>query len=79
MSPHTCPQAAIESPSNREQRRHPGRPALSPAEAAIEVGVSRSFIYAEMSAGRLASRHAGRRRLILRSDLDAWLEALPAA
>jgi excisionase family DNA binding protein len=55
------------------------RLAYAPAEAANVVGVSRSFLYDEMSAGRLVSRHAGRRRLILAADLDAWLNSLPAS
>lgn len=63
-----------------DQRRHGDRPAAySPESAARAAGVSRSYIYDEMTAGRLASRHAGRRRLILAADLDAWLDALPAA
>lgn len=55
------------------------KPALSVDEATAETPFSRSFLYAEMAAGRLLSRKAGRRRIILRADLDAWLDALPAA
>jgi hypothetical protein len=62
----------------RERHRHTVRVAYSPAEAAAEAGVSRSHIYAEMGAGRLASRHAGRRRIILGQDLADWLDSLPA-
>ena len=40
-------------------------------------GVSRSFAYREISAGRLKTRKAGRRTLILREDASAWLNSLP--
>ena len=40
-------------------------------------GVGRSFTYAEMAAGRLPFRKAGRRTLILRDDAHRWAESLP--
>jgi predicted DNA-binding transcriptional regulator AlpA len=42
-------------------------------------GISRSKIYEEMAAGRLESRFAGKRRLVLRDAAIAWLGALPRA
>lgn len=42
-------------------------------------GVGRSFTYDEINAGRLKIRKAGKRTLILRTDADAWLNALPEA
>ncbi|CAN5765367.1 hypothetical protein BH23ACT2_BH23ACT2_20840 [soil metagenome] len=76
----TAPQTATDDPEgpDRERHRHTVRVAYSPAEAAAEAGVSRSHIYSEMAAGRLRSRHAGRRRLILGQDLADWLDSLPA-
>lgn len=64
---------------NREHRRHPdGRTlAYSMAEAAEMAGVSRSQLYEEAAAGRLATRKVGRRRIILAVDFAAWLDALP--
>lgn len=58
--------------------RHGLRVTYNPDTLAAEIGVSRSYIYAEMKAGRLASKKAGRRRLILGPDAAAWLEALPS-
>lgn len=63
---------------NREQRRHPLKAAYNPDTLAAEIGVSRSYIYSAIAAGRLASKKAGRRRLILGYDAAEWLEALPA-
>jgi len=41
-------------------------------------GVGRSTIFDEIKAGRLKARKAGRRTLILRDDLLAWLNTLPS-
>lgn len=71
---HPLPATTAPAP-----RRHGLRPVYDPASAAAEAGVSRSFLYAEMAAGRLHSRKAGRRRLILGADLGAWLESLPTS
>jgi excisionase family DNA binding protein len=40
--------------------------------------LGRSKIYAEIAAGRLKARKAGRRTVILAEDYRAYLEALPA-
>ncbi|WP_293809376.1 helix-turn-helix domain-containing protein [uncultured Bosea sp.] len=50
-----------------------GRLAYSPEEAARLTGVSRAFLYLEMQRGKLTSIKIGRRRLIRRSDLLAWV------
>ena len=50
------------------------RIALSPDEAAIALGVSRSFFFAEILP-LLAVVRIGRRRLIPVRELDRWLEA----
>ncbi|MDX2277211.1 MAG: hypothetical protein NW206_17330 [Hyphomonadaceae bacterium] len=42
-------------------------------------GVSRSFAYLEIKAGRLAIFKAGRRTLIARDAADAWRRACEAA
>jgi excisionase family DNA binding protein len=41
------------------------------------TGIGRSFLYEEISAGRLVVRKAGRRSLIFDADLKAWLASLP--
>ncbi len=56
------------------------RLSYSPEEAASLTGVSRAFLYLEMQRGKLASIKIGRRRLIRRADLLAWMgEARHAA
>jgi excisionase family DNA binding protein len=51
--------------------------AFSVAEAAVHANVCRDLIYAAIRAGDLRARKAGRRTLILRSDLEAYLQELP--
>lgn len=53
--------------------------ALRIEEAARMAGVGRTTLFYEIGAGRLIARKVGRRTVIRRQDLDAWLEALPAA
>jgi hypothetical protein len=40
-------------------------------------GISKSFIYKEIAAGRLNARKAGHRTLILKTDADLWAASLP--
>jgi excisionase family DNA binding protein len=51
--------------------------ALSIIEAARTLGIGRSTIYRLIGEGRLPIRKIGRRTLILRSDIDTFIEALP--
>lgn len=51
--------------------------ALNVVGAAHLMGICRSTVFAEIAAGRLKARKAGRRTLILRSDIDEWLSSLP--
>ena len=46
-------------------------------EAARLAGVGRSTIYESINTGDLKARKAGRRTLILRDDLQAWLNSFP--
>jgi excisionase family DNA binding protein len=55
------------------------REGLSVAEACAIAGVGRTKIYEAISSGALKARKFGKRRIILRSDLHAFLVALPAA
>lgn len=52
---------------------------FSVPEAVSVTGISRSLLYLEIAAGRLPARKLGRRTVILREDLQAFLKALPAA
>jgi excisionase family DNA binding protein len=49
--------------------------ALRVNEAAVAAGISRSSIYKLMGEGKLRTTKVGGRRLILRADLEALLEA----
>jgi excisionase family DNA binding protein len=51
--------------------------AFSIAEAAVHANVGRDYIYAAIRSGHLRARKAGRRTLVLRADLDAFLRELP--
>jgi excisionase family DNA binding protein len=55
------------------------REGLSVAEACAIAGVGRTKIYEAISSGALKARKFGKRRIILRSDLHAFLAALPEA
>ena len=37
----------------------------------------RTFLYQQLSAGKLIARKRGRRTVVLRADLDAWVASLP--
>lgn len=51
--------------------------ALGISAAARAAGIGRSTVFEEINAGRLKARKAGRRTLILKDDLAAWLASLP--
>ena len=46
-------------------------------EALEAIGIGHSKLYEEIAAGRLKARKLGARTLILKTDLQAWLDALP--
>lgn len=56
---------------------HTDRQGLNIGEACHIAGIGRSKLYDEIASGRLRARKLGKRRIILRHDLDAFLEALP--
>ncbi|MBZ9655045.1 helix-turn-helix domain-containing protein [Phyllobacterium lublinensis] len=51
--------------------------ALTIQDFCQNYGVGRTFVFKEIKAGRLPIKKAGQRTLILRSDADLWLSALP--
>ena len=51
--------------------------ALRVSETCKTYGVSRTFLYGEIKAGRLRARKAGRRTLIDPVDAELWLKSLP--
>lgn len=52
---------------------------LSVQEAAGELGISRSLIYELFTSGALRSVKIGRRRLVPREAIEAFITGLPAA
>jgi excisionase family DNA binding protein len=52
---------------------------LSTGEAGAVAGVGLNTIYRAINSGELVARKLGARTLILRSDLEAWLQKLPKA
>ena len=50
---------------------------LSIREVCTYTGLSRTKISGEIQVGRLPARKAGRRTLVMRSDLARWLLSLP--
>ncbi len=69
------------SPYSNSLTAKPSTPPLAygMAEAAALAGLSRSHLYAEVTAGRLVTRKVGRRRIVLAPDLCAYLDALPTS
>ena len=55
------------------------REGLSIVEACTIAGIGRTKIYEAISSGALKARKFGKRRIILRGDLHAFLAALPEA
>lgn len=48
-------------------------------EAAAVTGVGRSFLYEAIRVGELATLKLGKRRIVMREDLMAWLATKRAA
>lgn len=51
--------------------------AYSIAEFCDVFAVGKSFTFEQIAAGKLKTRKAGRKTLILKADAEAWLNALP--
>ena len=51
--------------------------ALTITDFMAAYGLSRSYTYSEMAAGRLRFRKAGRRTLIMKEDAERWAASLP--
>ena len=51
--------------------------AVTIAEAAVISGLGRSSLYKIFNEGKLTPRKAGKRTLILVTDLEAYLKSLP--
>jgi excisionase family DNA binding protein len=75
-SPAQQPDANAAADANAASRNAdaPGeRLAYSVAEAAFITGLSRDLLYDQMRAGKLAYLKVGRRRVITRQNLEAFL------
>jgi len=53
--------------------------AYKPEEAQKVAGIGNTKFYEEVREGRLITRKIGRRTVVLKEDLEAWLAALPIA
>ena len=54
------------------------RPVANPvADVLRRVGISRTKFYQEINAGRLKARKIGSKTVVLETDLQAYLDALP--
>ncbi|MDP1602875.1 MAG: helix-turn-helix domain-containing protein [Legionella sp.] len=53
------------------------REGLSISEACTMAGIGRTKIYQAIASGELVARKYGKRTIILRQDLQAFLAALP--
>jgi len=54
-----------------------GRAAYSIAEVMVQCGLGRDSIYKAINTGQLPARKLGRRTIVLASDLESFLKALP--
>lgn len=52
-------------------------PSFSVDEAALMTGVGRTMLYEQIKVGNLRLRKCGASSIILRGDLEAWLNGLP--
>lgn len=68
---------AIAAALTGTQPKTPERVAYNIDEAAHASGLGRNGIYREINEKRLIARKYGRRTVILKEDLLAWLRALP--
>lgn len=50
---------------------------FTPEDAARATGTTRNIVFSAMKAGELRARRIGRRNIILRDDLLAWLQSAP--
>ena len=55
------------------------RLAVSPAEAALLVGIGRTKLYQALNTGLLPSFKIGTRRLVRITEIEAWLQRLQEA
>jgi len=70
--------AADENAASRNADPPGERLAYSVAEAAFITGLSRDLLYDQMRAGKLAYLKVGRRRVITRQNLEAFLARSPS-
>jgi excisionase family DNA binding protein len=53
--------------------------ALSVEQAAAAAGVGRTTVFAKIRSRELIAKKVGRRTIILREDLEAWLRSRPSS
>jgi excisionase family DNA binding protein len=63
---------------DRESAGDGPRLAYTVTQAARALGLSKSMIYDQLRSRRLGSVRVGRRRIITRQQIDAWVAGLPS-
>jgi excisionase family DNA binding protein len=64
--------------SERERQRRTWQRAMTVPDFCQRYRIGRTKTYAEINAGRLRARKAGRRTIIAEEDAEEWLNNLPA-
>ncbi|CDX30875.1 Phage excisionase (fragment) [Mesorhizobium sp. ORS 3359] len=68
----------MENPDSIENPNNVAPVGAFSIEAFCEFyGIGRTHAFGEIKAGRLRARKSGRRTIVLRSDAEAWAQALP--
>jgi excisionase family DNA binding protein len=62
---------------DRRHQLNESQVALSISEACKLTSIGRTSIYAAIKVGQLTARKVGRRTVVLRTDLETWLNAQP--
>lgn len=78
MAPALPSNPIVSPPSPAEQPAATGG-AMSVDQFCEYACVGKTKVYAEAKAGRITLRKIGAKTVILRSDAEAWLRALPTA
>jgi excisionase family DNA binding protein len=68
---------ALMAQHRTNQMQTPIRRAYSVPETTVILGICRDNVYRLIKQGRLPARKIGRRTVVLETDLQAFLEALP--
>lgn len=77
LSPATHECTRIRWNGRRSMKLTSVKLALSPEQAAEAAGIGRTQLFQLIRSGELKARKCGRRTIILRNELNEWLQSLP--